>query len=458
MKNFIEELRDLLGERLSSSKAVIKQHSHDESYHKHYPPDLVAFAESTGEVAEIVKICARYKKPVIPFGAGTSLEGHVMAVNGGVSLDLTKMNRVLKVNEDDLDCRVQAGVTHMQLNHHLKDTGLFFPVDPGADASIGGMTATRASGTNAVRYGTMRDVVMGLTVVNADGSIIETGSRARKSSAGYDLTGLYVGSEGTLGVITEINLRLFGVPEAISAAVCSFPNLEAAVKTVQPIIQLGIPVARIELMDEVQTKATNHFFGLELPEQATLLFEFHGTDNSVRENAETAGVIARENGGSDFKWAIKQDERNKLWKVRHNAFPAAKSLKPGCEGLSTDVCVPISRLTECILETQRELKEKKLIFPIVGHVGDGNFHVICLLDPTNEDEIRLVDEISSNLVNRALKMGGTCTGEHGVGFGKIKFMESEHGQALNVMRTLKKALDPLNILNPGKILPQKGNI
>jgi D-lactate dehydrogenase (cytochrome) len=447
----IEELQALLGDRLSTAAAVRDQHGHDESYHETAPPDAVAFARSTEEVAEIVKICTRHGKPIIPFGTGTSLEGHVAALRGGVSIDLTQMNAILEVNAEDMDCRVQAGVTRKQLNEHLRDTGLMFPIDPGADASIGGMTATRASGTNAVRYGTMRENVLGLTVVLADGRVIRTGGRARKSSAGYDLTRLMVGSEGTLGVITEIQLRLHGIPEAISAAVCSFDNLEGAVDTVIATIQSGVPVARIELLDEVQMDACNRYSQLDYPAKPTLFFEFHGTEAGVAEQAERTGEIATEFGGSGFAWAREAEQRNKLWQARHDAYYAALALRPGSKGWPTDVCVPISRLAECILETKKDIEEAGLLAPIVGHVGDGNFHLVYVVDTGDAEEMQRAEQVNERMVLRALAMGGTCTGEHGIGYGKIKFLQAEHGDAVAAMRSIKQALDPDNLMNPGKI-------
>ncbi len=448
----VEELRALMGERLSTSASVREQHGHDESYHPTHPPDAVAFATSTEEVAEIVKLCARRKRPVIAFGTGTSLEGHVAALHGGITIDMTRMNEVLEVNAEDLDCRVQAGVTRKQLNAYLRDTGLFFPIDPGADASLGGMTATRASGTNAVRYGTMRENVLGLTVVLADGRIIQTGGRARKSAAGYDLTRLFVGSEGTLGVITEIRLRLYGIPEAVSAAVCSFETLEGAVDTVILTIQSGIPVARIELLDEVQMDALNKYSNYDYPVLPTLLFEFHGTERGVQEQAETVGEVAAEFGGSDFRWETKAEDRNKLWQARHDSYYASLALRPGAKGWASDVCVPISRLAECILEAKRDIEESGLLAPIVGHAGDGNFHVCFIVDPDDPDEMARSEALNERMVMRALAMGGTCTGEHGIGTGKMAFLQAEHGEAVAVMRALKLALDPDNIMNPGKML------
>ncbi len=450
----LQELQKLLGERLSMSNSVREQHGRDESFHASAPPEAVAFVECNEEVAEIVRICVQYQKPIIPFGTGTSLEGHVAALHGGVCLDVSGMNQVLEVNENDLDCRVQAGVTRKQLNQHLRNSGLFFPIDPGADASLGGMTATRASGTNAVRYGTMRENVLGLTVVTADGRIIRTGTRARKSSAGYDLTRLFVGSEGTLGIITEIQLRLYGVPEAISAAVCSFETMEGAVNTTISTIQMGIPVARIELLDEVQVDAINRYADFDYALKPTLFFEFHGTEAWVKEQAEMVKEISTEEGGSDFQWSTREQEKQKLWEARHNAYYAALALRPGSKGWATDVCVPISRLADCILETRSDIEESKLTVPLVGHVGDGNFHLLFLIDPENEEEeLKLYQPLNDRLVERALRMGGTCTGEHGIGSGKIKYMEAEHGDSLDLMRQIKQAFDPDNLMNPGKMLP-----
>jgi len=450
----LQELQKLLGERLSMSNSVREQHGRDESFHASAPPEAVAFVECNEEVAEIVRICVQYQKPIIPFGTGTSLEGHVAALQGGVCLDVSGMNQVLEVNENDLDCRVQAGVTRKQLNQHLRNSGLFFPIDPGADASLGGMTATRASGTNAVRYGTMRENVLGLTVVTADGRIIRTGTRARKSSAGYDLTRLFVGSEGTLGIITEIQLRLYGVPEAISAAVCSFETMEGAVNTTISTIQMGIPVARIELLDEVQVDAINRYADFDYALKPTLFFEFHGTEAWVKEQAEMVKEISTEEGGSDFQWSTREQEKQKLWEARHNAYYAALAMRPGSKGWATDVCVPISRLADCILETRSDIEESGLTVPLVGHVGDGNFHLLFLIDPENEEEeLKLYQPLNDRLVERALRMGGTCTGEHGIGSGKIKYMEAEHGESLDLMRQIKQAFDPDNLMNPGKMLP-----
>ncbi len=450
----IRELGALFGERCSTGETIREQHGRDESFHPSAPPDAVVFVESNEEVAEIMKLCVQHGTPIIPYGTGTSLEGHVAALQGGVCIDLTRMNQVLEVNAADLDCRVQAGVTRKQVNHHLRNSGLFFPIDPGADASLGGMTATRASGTNAVRYGTMRENVLGLTVVTAEGRILRTGTRARKSAAGYDLTRLFVGSEGTLGVITEIQLRLQGIPEATSAAVCSFDSMEGAVNTVIFTIQMGIPVARVELVDEVQIDAINRYSDLDYPVKPALFFEFHGTPASVAEQAERVGEIADENGGSNFQWATKEQDRQKLWEARHNGYYAALALRPGCRGWPTDVCVPISRLAECILETQQDVREQGLLAPILGHVGDGNFHMTYLIHPDYEDEeLPKYQALNDRLITRALRMEGTCTGEHGVGYGKIPYMHREHGESVALMRQIKEVLDPLNLLNPGKILP-----
>jgi D-lactate dehydrogenase (cytochrome) len=448
----IDELAALLGDRLSTGMAVREQHGNDITYHPAEPPDAVAFAESHDEVVDIVKICAKHKVPVIPFGTGTSLEGHINARHGGVCIDLGRMNEILEVNAEDLDCSVQPGVTRKQLNEYLRDTGLFFPIDPGADASLGGMTATRASGTNAVRYGTMRENVLGLTVVLADGRVIRTSRRARKSSAGYDLTRLFVGSEGTLGVITQVTLRLYGIPEAISSAVCSFPSVDAAVNTTILTIQSGIPVARIELLDDVQMKAINDYSKLDLPVAPTLFLEFHGTEASAKEQAETVQAIAADFGGNDFAWTTSTEERNKLWQARHDAAWAALQIRPGCQIYATDVCVPISRLAECIAETRKDIDASFLIAPIVGHVGDGNFHVAFVMDMDDPKEVAEAKRLNERLVHRALAMDGTCTGEHGVGHGKMDFLVAEHGEALSVMRDIKKALDPENLMNPGKIV------
>ena len=450
--SLLASLRQLLGARLSTSAAVCAHHGKDESYHTPHAPDAVAFARSTEEVSAIVKLCAEYKTPIIAFGAGTSLEGHVAALAGGICIDMSQMNRILRVNAEDLDATVEAGVTRKQLNEHLRDTGLFFPIDPGADASLGGMAATRASGTNAVRYGTMRENVLAMKVVLADGRIIRTARRARKSAAGYDLTRLFVGSEGTLGIITELTVRLYGIPEAISAAVCAFPDIEGAVDTVILTIQSGVPVARIELLDEIQIAAINKYSKLDHKEAPTLFFEFHGTPGGVAEQAEMVKAIAAEYGGDDFRWATTPEQRSKLWQARHDAYYAALALRPGSKGLATDVCVPISRLAECIGETKRDLAESPLPYALVGHVGDGNFHLVFMLDPDQPEELVEANRLNGRMIDRALAMEGTCTGEHGVGHGKMDFLVAEHGEAVSVMRTVKKALDPDGILNPGKIV------
>ncbi len=447
----IAELRALLGDRLTTSLPLREAHGRDESWHPVIPPDAVAFATSTEEVAGIVRICAKHRFPVIAFGTGTSLEGHISAPHGGLSLDLSRMNRILEVNAADLDVHVEAGVTRKALNAYLRDMGLFFPIDPGADASLGGMAATRASGTNAVRYGTMRENVLNLTAVMADGSVVRTARRARKSAAGYDLTRLLVGSEGTLGIITELTLRLYGIPEAISSGVVSFAEFEGAIDAVIETIQSGLPVARIEFLDEVQVAACNRYSKLSLPETPLILVEFHGSEASVAEQAERFGAIATEHGGGAFEWAVKPEDRTRLWEARHNALYAALALQPGKKGMITDVCVPISRLAEAVRGTKEDLAASPLVAPIVGHVGDGNFHLIMLVDPENAAEVAEAQRIHDRMVMRALSLDGTCTGEHGIGEGKMSFLEAEHGQGIAVMRAIKQALDPLNILNPGKL-------
>jgi D-lactate dehydrogenase (cytochrome) len=442
------------GARAVTSAAIREQHSHGEGLADAGMPDIVVFPQTNDEVASIVRVCNAARIPVVAFGVGTSLEGHVAALYGGVCIDLSQMSRVLEVNEADLDCRVQAGVTREQLNAELKGTGLFFPIDPGANATLGGMAATRASGTNAVRYGTMRENVLGLTVVTADGRIIRTGSRARKSSAGYDLTRLFVGSEGTLGIITEVQLRLYGLPEAMSAAVCQFADLKGAVDSVIVAMQLGIPVARIELLDDVQMDACirfSHLTGYEA--KPTLFFEFHGSEAGVREQAETIEAIVAEHGGSRFQWAIAQEERSRLWKARHDAYYAALALAPGRQAFATDACVPISKLTECVLETQADVVESGLIAPIVGHVGDGNFHLVVLFDPAQAEERAKAESLAARVSLRAIRMGGTCTGEHGIGVHKLDALVAEHGEAVSLMQAIKRALDPNDILNPGKTVP-----
>jgi D-lactate dehydrogenase (cytochrome) len=448
----VAELRELLGDRCSTNATQIEHHSHSESWHPPAPPDVVVFPATTAEVSAIVAAAARHGAAVVPFGAGSSLEGHVNALAGGVSIDLSRMNRILRVSADDLDCTVEAGVTHRQLNAELTKSGLGFWVDPGADATIGGMTATRASGTTAVRYGTMRETVLGLTVVLADGRVIRTGGRARKSSAGYDLTRLFVGSEGTLGVITEVTLRLYGLPDAVAAAVCSFASMDGAVRTVITTMQLGIPVARIELLDAPQIEAVNRYSQLTYPAAPTLLFEFHGTSQAaVTEHATTVQEIAAENSGSNFQWATTTEDRARLWRARHNTFYADLALRPGAKAWVTDVCVPISALAECVLETHRDIEQTGLIAPLVGHAGDGNFHLNILLNPDDPDELARVRAFNGRLVRRAIALGGTSTGEHGIGMGKIGYLREEHGDAVDVMIAIKRALDPDNRMNPGKV-------
>ena len=448
----IDELQELFGNRIQVSKSACREYGTDESFHGSFPPDAVFSPNTTEEVAQAVRICAKHEFPVIPYGTGTSLEGHICALHGGLCLNMIEMNQVLQVNAEDLDVVIQPGVTRKQLNEYLKDTGLFFPIDPGADASLGGMTATRASGTNAVRYGTMRENVLSLTVVMADGRIIKTAKRARKSSAGYDLTRLFVGSEGTLGVITEITLRVYGIPEKISSAVVAFPELDRAVQAVITTIQIGIPIARIELLDDSMMEALNKYSKLDYPEEHTLFLEFHGTENSVQEQVETVQMICEEYGGGNFQWTVYAEDRNRLWQARHDAAYAAKAMRPNAQIWATDVCVPISRLAECIMETKRDIEASDLIAPIVGHVGDGNFHLVLLVDHTDPEEEKRAQALHERMVMRALEMEGTCTGEHGIGYGKMDFLIAEHGESVAVMRTLKKALDPANIMNPGKIV------
>jgi len=439
------------GGRFSTGLALREQHANTLTWIRCQPPDAVVFAESTAEVAEVVRCCAGAQVPVIPFGTGTSLEGHVNAPFGGVSLDLSRMNRILAVHEEDLDCVVEAGVTRKTLNEHLRDSGLFFPIDPGADASLGGMAATCASGTNAVRYGTMRDNVLNLTAVMADGSVLKTGQRARKSSSGYDLTRLLVGSEGTLGIITELTLKLHGIPETILSAVCPFATVEGACNATIAAMQMGLPLARIELLDTVQIAACNAYSHLKLAEQPTLFLEFHGSEAATREQVEVFAEIAASEGGGTFRWADRPEERSQLWQARHDAYWAARGLLHGGDIVTTDVCVPISKLAACVGETQDDIARTGLLAPIVGHVGDGNFHVMPVFDPANPAERRAIQGFLDRLVERALRMEGTCTGEHGIGQGKINYLVQEHGLGVEVMVAIKKALDPLNILNPGKI-------
>jgi D-lactate dehydrogenase (cytochrome) len=450
IKTAFAELQSLLGDRVSAAEAVREHHSHGESTHPPGMPDLVCFPQSTEEVGSIVEVSARHGLPVVPFGAGTSLEGHVHALRGGISIDMRQMNRVVRISVDDMDATVEGGVSRKQLQRALENTGLTFFIDPGADATLGGMAATGASGTTAVRYGTMRDNVLGLTVVLADGRVIHTGTRARKSSAGYDLTHLFVGSEGTLGVITEVTLRLHAQPEAVTAAICHFETIEGAVKTVIEAIQLGVNVARIEFLDEHQVDAINRYSHLDLLLKPTLLFEFHGVSRaSVEEAARMAEQLAGEHGSLGFQWQTTLAERERLWKARHDVYYATRALRPGSAVLTTDVCVPISRLAECIVATRADLDTVSFPAVMVGHVGDGNFHVQCLLGP---DQAAEADAFAQRLVERAQAMDGTCTGEHGVGSGKKKYLKAEHGEALEVMRTLKRALDPENRMNPGKVV------
>jgi D-lactate dehydrogenase (cytochrome) len=450
------ELRQRLGDRFSTAAAVRDHHSRGESHHEPHLPAAVAFPTTTEEVQAIVRACAAHDVPMVAFGAGSSLEGHVIPLRGGVSIDLTRMTRIVRLSVDDLDVTVEAGVTRKQLEKHLQSTGLTFPLDPGADATIGGMAATRASGTTAVRYGTMRELVLGLTVVLADGRAIRTGSRARKSSAGYDLTRLFVGSEGTLGIITEVTLRLVGRPEAVAAATCCFDSIDEAVRTVITTIQLGVPVARIELLDDVQMDAVNRHSKLSCPVAPTLFFEFHGlTEQDVTAQADEVAGIAAENGARDFDRAVSPERRATLWQARHDAYYAALGLRPGARGWTTDVCVPISKLADCIHETKADLATSPLVGPLVGHAGDGNFHLIFPVHPEDPAEMAEAERLTERLVTRALAMGGTCSGEHGVGLGKMKYLEREHGaEALDVMRAIKAALDPRNLMNPGKLLPE----
>ena len=447
----LTQLRNLLGERISTSAAVRAQHSTGVFLSSNEPPDVVAFAQSTAEVVEIVKICAANAIPIIPFGTGTSVEGHIAAPLGGLSLDVSRMDKVLKVNSDDLDVVVEPGVTRKMLNSHIRDTGLFFPIDPGADASLGGMAATRASGTNAVRYGTMRENTLALQVVTADGRVIRTGGRARKSSAGYDLTHVYVGSEGTLGIITELTLRLYGIPEKTAAAVCSFATLEGAVDTVITTIQAGVPIARIELLDDVQIDILNKHAKFDFPVLNTLFMEFHGTEAGVQEQVEMVQAIASDNGGGNFTWKTQAEERTKLWQARHDATWVDKQAYPGWDVMATDVCVPISQLAEVVTSSKQDAAENGLVAPIVGHVGDGNFHMLVMVKPDDPAYFARVHALNDRLIARALAAGGTCTGEHGIGLGKVKHLYKEHGDSMHVMLAIKQALDPQNIMNPGKI-------
>ena len=447
----IDILKQRFGDQLSTALSVRQHHSHTTTQIKSQIPDAVIFARETADVAAVVAVCQEHQCPIIPFGVGSSLEGHVNAPLGGVSIDMNGMDRVLSVHEADLDAVVQPGITREALNNYLRDTGLFFPIDPGANASLGGMAATRASGTNAVRYGTMKDNILALEAVMADGRVIRTGTRAKKTSAGYDLTRLLIGSEGTLGLITELTVKLQGIPEAIAGGICSFPSVEAACNTVITTIQYGIPVARIELLDAVQVRACNHYSGLELPEETLLLLEFHGTKHGVVEQSEMFGEIATDFTPHEFKWTTNQEERTKLWKARHDAFWAAMALVPGGIAMSTDVCVPISRLAECVEDTRRDIEETGIIAPIVGHVGDGNFHTLPIALPEDVDAWTRIKAFVERLSERAIAMDGTCTGEHGIGQGKIKYLRQEMGPAVDMMLAVKKALDPNDILNPGKL-------
>lgn len=448
---FLARLGDRFGAQLHLTDAVREQHGRSEAHFAPALPDAVVFARSTEDVVDLVRLCVAAGVPIVPFGAGTSIEGNTLAVRGGVSIDLSEMNAILAVNAEDFDCTVQAGCRREELNLHLRDQGLFFPIDPGANATIGGMASTRASGTNAVRYGTMREAVLSLTVVTPDGQVIRTARRARKSAAGYDLTRLYVGSEGTLGIITEVTLRLHPIPETISSAVCGFDSLQGAVDTVVQSIQLGVPLARVEILDEAQIRAVNRWSKLDLPEMTTLFFEFHGSPAGVAEQIENVEALAGANGGGEFRWSNLSEERAKLWKARHEAYYAAVNMRPGAVGWTTDVCVPISRLPECILETRADLERSSVPATILGHVGDGNFHVIFSIDPAAPHELEEVEAINRRLVERAIAMDGTCTGEHGIGLGKQDWLVAELGDAVDVMRTLKRALDPKDLFNPGKI-------
>ena len=453
-QSVVSELKALLGDRVSTSAAVREHHGKDESYFPYAPPDAVVFLQTTEEVRDVVNICRRHRVPMIPYGVGTSLEGHILAVRGGVCIDLSQMNKVLTVHESDLDAVVQAGVTRKQLNEHIKHTGLFFPVDPGADATLGGMAATRASGTNAVRYGTMRENVLSLKVVLADGRVIQTSRRAKKSAAGYDLTRLFVGSEGTLGISTEVTVRLYPVQEAMSAAVCAFESVDGCTNTVIQTIQAGVPIARCDIVCEKTVGAINDYKKSNYRVAPTVFFEFHGTKTSVVEQAETVQAIAKENGGMDFIWATKAEERTALWDARHNAYFACLQLRPGARAVSTDVCVPISRLAECVHETMADVKDYINPVPLLGHIGDGNFHLMFLIDPDKPEETELAKQFNKRLIERALKMEGTCTGEHGIGMGKMGSMRLELGDdVMDIMRDIKHVFDPDDLMNPGKVVP-----
>lgn len=450
----IEALHNHFGSRFSTQEGIRAHHGHDESHFPDAWPDAVVWPRTTHEVAFLAQLCSAHRVPLIPYGVGSSLEGHILPIHGGISVDFSEMNAILAIHAEDMDVVVQPGVTRKQLNAALHGTGLFFPIDPGADASLGGMAATRASGTNAVRYGTMRENVMGLEVVTADGRVMRTGGRARKSSAGYDLTHALIGSEGTLGLITELTIRLHPLPEAVSAATCAFADVDSAVHTVIQTIQLGVPVARIEFLDALTVQAINRYSKTTLPESPMLFFEFHGSPTSVEEQAQLVAEVAQEHGGTEFSWATRPEDRSKLWQARHDTYFASLNLRPGARGVTTDVCVPISRLAECICGARDDIAASGLIAPIVGHVGDGNFHTIILVDPDDPAEIERAEALNRRIVERALAADGTCTGEHGVGLGKQSFMRHEHGDvALDAMRALKHAWDPLNILNPGKVIP-----
>jgi len=448
----IERLNNQFQDRCVTTDAMRDQYSQNEAHHTPVKPDAILFPESTDDVRQIMEVCRDTQCPITAYGAGTSLEGHIVPVRGGISLDMGRMNAILTINQEDMDAVVQPGVTRRQLNEDLRATGLFFPVDPGADASIGGMAATRASGTNAVRYGTMRECVLACEAVLADGRVIRTGSRSRKSSAGYDLCKLLVGSEGTLGIMTELTVKLFGQPEAVSSAVCGFGTVEGAVQAVIETIQMGMPVARIEFLDELQLRAVNAYSKMDIPERPTLFLEFHGSETSVAEQAERFGEIAVEHGGLGFDWATREEDRNRLWRARHDAYYGVKAMWPGKRGYITDSCVPISNLAEAIRETKAEIAESGLVAPMVGHVGDGNFHLAIMIDPDDPDEMKAAERLSHSIAERSLRLGGTVTGEHGVGLGKIKYMEAEHGAAYGVMGEIKRVFDPQNILNPGKLV------
>ena len=450
----VAALKTLLGDRLSESLSDLNLHGQSESHFATTPPDAVAYPGSTQEVQAIVTICKQHSCPMIGWGTGTSLEGHTLAVRGGISVDFSRMSSVLKISPEDMTVRIQPGVTREALNEELRATGLFFPVDPGANASLGGMAATRASGTTAVRYGTMRDNVLGLEVVMADGEIIRTGTEARKTSSGYDLTGLFVGSEGTLGLITELTLRLQGQPEAVSAGVCSFDTIHQAVAAVINTIQMGIPMARIEFIDAETVTAVNTYSNAGLPLLPHLLVEFHGSEAAVAEQSETFGMIVSEHDGHDFKWATKTEDRSALWKMRHNAYYAVLASRTGARAVVTDICVPISKLAVAVEQTSRDIAESAISGPIMGHVGDGNFHAILMIDPDNPDELKTAKALSEKMVERALDMGGTATGEHGIGIGKLDYMMREHGQGWAVMGGIKRALDPQDLMNPGKLIRQ----